>query len=178
MDALSVAIGIGAAARMLAPGPVLRLASSFGLFQFAMPLAGWLAGRTVADVISRYDHWVAFLLLALVGGKMIWDSLRREGTGREREGGNRSPDPTRGLTLLVLSVATSIDAFAVGLSFAFLNAPIVAAGIVIGIICFFMTAAGMVFGRRLGKFFGKKAELAGGLVLLAIGVKILWEHLT
>ena len=172
MDALSVAVGIGAAARTLTPGPVLRLAGSFGLFQFAMPLAGWLAGRTVADTIGRYDHWVAFLLLSLVGGKMIWDSFRPE---KEH---SHASDPTRGMTLLLLSVATSIDAFAVGLSFAFLKAPIVHASVVIGMVCFLMTAAGMVFGRKLGDLFGKKAELAGGLVLLGIGIKILWDHLT
>ena len=172
MDALSVAIGIGAAARTLTPAPALRLAASFGLFQFAMPLAGWLVGRTVADHISRYDHWVAFLLLTLVGGKMVWDSFRHE---KER---THASDPTRGMTLLVLSVATSIDAFAVGLSFAFLKAPIVHASVIIGIVCFLMTAAGMVFGRKLGELFGKKAELAGGLVLLGIGIKILWDHLT
>ncbi len=172
MDALSVAVGIGAAARTLTSGAVLRLAGSFGLFQFAMPIAGWLAGRTVAGHISRYDHWVAFLLLVLVGGKMIWDSFHHE------KEPTRAGDPTRGMTLLVLSVATSIDALAVGLSFAFLKAPIVQAGVIIGVVCFLMTAAGMVFGRKLGELFGKKAELAGGLVLLGIGIKILWEHLT
>jgi len=172
MDALSVAVGIGAAARTFTPGAVLRLAGSFGLFQFAMPLVGWLAGRTVADTISRYDHWVAFLLLALVGGKMIWESLHHE---KER---THAGDPTRGMTLLVLSVATSIDALAVGLSLAFLKAPIIHAGVIIGVVCFLMTAAGMIFGRKLGGLFGKKAELAGGLVLLGIGIKILWDHLT
>jgi putative Mn2+ efflux pump MntP len=172
MDALSVAVGIGAAARTLTPGAVLRLAGSFGFFQFAMPLAGWLAGRTVAGYISRYDHWVAFLLLAIVGGKMIRESFSHE-TKRAHAG-----DPTRGMMLVVLSVATSIDAFAVGLSFAFLKAPIVHAGVVIGIVCFLMTAAGMIFGRKLGELFGKKAELVGGLVLLGIGIKILWDHLT
>jgi putative Mn2+ efflux pump MntP len=172
MDALSVAIGVGAAARTLTPGAVLRLAGSFGLFQFAMPLAGWLAGRTIADTISRYDHWVAFLLLALVGGKMIWESFRPE-----KEHAQVS-DPTRGLTLMILSVATSIDAFAVGLSFALLKMPVIHASVVIGAVCFCMTAAGMVFGRKLGGWFGKRAELAGGLVLLGIGIKILWDHLT
>ncbi|MFH1080012.1 MAG: manganese efflux pump MntP family protein [Pseudomonadota bacterium] len=172
MDALSVAVGIGAAARTLTFGSVLRLSGSFGLFQFAMPLVGWLAGRTVADTISFYDHWVAFLLLALVGGKMIRDSFSHE-TKRTHAG-----DPTRGLTLLVLSVATSIDALAVGLSLAFLRAPIIHAGVIIGGVCFLMTAAGMVFGRKLGGLFGKKAELIGGLVLLSIGINILWGHLT
>jgi putative Mn2+ efflux pump MntP len=171
MDALSVAIGIGAASRRLTPGPVLRLACSFGLFQFAMPLAGWLAGRTVADHISRYDHWVAFLLLALVGGNMIRESFRHEKKDTHRN------DPTRGITLLLLSVATSIDALAVGLSLAFLKAPILHAGIVIGIVCFLMTAGGMMFGRKLGELFGKKAEFIGGLVLLGIGIKILVDHI-
>lgn len=172
MDAFSVAVGVGAAARTLTPGAVLRLAGSFGLFQFAMPLAGWLAGRTVADAISRYDHWAAFLLLSLVGGKMIWESFRPE------KDCTHVNDPTRGMTLLVLSVATSIDALAVGLSFAFLKVPIIHAGVVIGIVCFLMTASGMIFGRKLGELFGKKAELAGGIVLLGIGIKILWDHMT
>jgi putative Mn2+ efflux pump MntP len=178
MDALSVAVGVGAALGSLTPGAVLRLAGSFGFFQFAMPLAGWLAGRTVAEHISRYDHWAAFLLLALVGGKMIWDALGHE-KEKSREGAKeRFPDPTRGLTLLVLSVATSIDAFAVGLSFAFIKAPILYASAVIGVICFLMTAAGMAFGRKLGKLFGRRAELIGGLVLIGIGAKILWDSMT
>lgn len=171
MDALSVAVGIGATTRTLTAGPVLRLACSFGLFQFAMPLAGWLAGDKVADSIGRYDHWVAFLLLAFVGGKMIWESFHHE---QQRPQGN---DPTQGMTLLILSVATSIDALAVGFSFALLKAPIVFSSVVIGIVCFFMTMGGMIFGRKLGALFGKKAELLGGMVLLGIGVKILWDHL-
>jgi manganese efflux pump family protein len=171
MDALSVAVGIGATARTLTAGPVLRLACSFGFFQFAMPLAGWLAGNKAAGYVGRYDHWIAFLLLAFVGGKMIWESFRHE---QEHHQGS---DPTQGMTLLILSVATSIDALAVGFTFALLNAPVFYASIVIGIVCFLMTAGGMVFGRKLGALFGKKAELMGGLVLLGIGVKILWDHL-
>ena len=171
MDALSVAIGIGATARKLSPGPVLRLSLSFGLFQFFMPLIGWTAGRTVADHIARYDHWVAFLLLAFVGGKMIRDSFR------EKDEKVHANDPTKGMTLLILSVATSIDALAVGLSFAFLKIPILEAGVIIGVVCFLMTAAGMVFGRKLGEFVGKWAELLGGVVLIGIGLKILMEHM-
>lgn len=171
MDAFSVSVGIGAASRRITSGRVLRLAGSFGLFQFVMPLLGWMAGRTVADYISRYDHWIAFLLLALVGGKMIRESFELE---KERASDG---DPTRGWMLMLLSVATSIDALAVGLSLAFLNAPVFLASIVIGIVCFLMTAAGMIFGRKLGSLFGRKAEFAGGLVLIAIGLNILWEHL-
>ena len=103
---------------------------------------------------------------------MIWESFRPE---KER---TQTGDPTRGMTLMVLSVATSIDAMAVGLSFAFLKMPVIHASVVIGMVCFLMTAAGMIFGRKLGALFGKKAELAGGLVLLGIGIKILWDHLT
>jgi len=172
MDALSVAIGVGAAGRRISPGPVLRMSLSFGLFQFFMPLIGWAAGRTVADLIARYDHWVAFLLLAGVGGKMIWESFH------EKDGAAAANDPTKGITLLLLSVATSIDALAVGLSLAFLNIPILGASALIGVVCFLMTASGMVFGRRLGSFLGRRAELIGGIVLIGIGIKILMEHLS
>lgn len=172
MDALSVAIGVGAAARKTSLWPVLRMSLSFGLFQFFMPLIGWAAGRTVADLIARYDHWVAFLLLAGVGGKMIWESFH------EKDGAAPANDPTKGMTLLLLSVATSIDALAVGLSLAFLNIPILGASALIGVVCFLMTASGMVFGRRLGGILGRRAELIGGLVLIGIGIKILVEHLS
>ena len=171
MDALSVAIGIGAMTRRLAPGPVLRLSLSFGLFQFFMPLIGWTAGRTVADHIARYDHWLAFALLAFVGGKMIRDSFR------EKDEKVHANDPTKGMTLLILSVATSIDALAVGLSFSFLKTPILSASVIIGVVSFLMTAAGMVFGRKLGELVGKRAGLLGGVVLIGIGLKILMEHM-
>jgi putative Mn2+ efflux pump MntP len=170
MDALSVAVGIGGARRERTWGPTLRLALSFGLFQFFMPVAGWLAGRTVADVIAGYDHWIAFALLAYVGGRMIRESFR---------GGDAAPpaDPTQGWTLLMLSVATSIDALAVGLSFAFLKTPILFPSAVIGVVCFLMTVAGMRFGERLGRLVGRRMEMVGGLVLIGIGLKILFEHL-
>ncbi|MCX7636034.1 MAG: manganese efflux pump MntP family protein, partial [Syntrophales bacterium] len=114
MDAFSVAVGVGAARRTPGFLPLFRLAAAFGFFQFFMPIAGWMGGSTVAPFIGAYDHWVAFGLLALVGGKMIYD-----GVGGEEE--HRSLDPTRGWTLLMLSVATSIDALAVGLSLALLG---------------------------------------------------------
>jgi len=170
MDAFSVAIGIGAMSRRISFIRVLRLSSSFGLFQFFMPLAGWLGGMTVARYIADYDHWIAFLLLFYVGGKMIHESFQDKG---------RIPknDPTRGLTLLALSVATSIDALAVGLSLAFLKEPILYPSMVIGIIAFIMTALGMVFGKKLGKIFGKRVEVVGGIILIGIGFKILFDHI-
>jgi putative Mn2+ efflux pump MntP len=170
MDAFSVAIGIGVANRKDAWRPTLRLAFHFGLFQFIMPLAGWLAGNTVAGIISGYDHWIAFGLLAYVGGKMIMDAIRSEDKPPET-------DPTRGGTLILLSIATSIDALAVGFSLALLKVPILYPSMIIGIVAFLMTATGMYFGGKLGRIFGKKVEIIGGLVLIAIGGKILFEHL-
>lgn len=170
VDAFSVAIGIGAANRQKSWAPVLRLSLAFGLFQFVMPLAGWLAGSTVVDLIQGFDHWIAFALLALVGGKMIWEGL-------EKEKDEEKADQTRGWPLLLLSVATSIDALAVGFSFSLLKTPILFPAAIIGLTCFAMTAVGMSFGKGLARIFGKKVEILGGLVLIAIGVKILMEHL-
>lgn len=170
LDAFSVAIAIGAANQRKTWAPVLRLSLAFGLFQFFMPLAGWLAGSTVVERIARYDHWVAFGLLAAIGGKMIWEGL-------EKEEATEKPDQTRGWPLLLLSLATSIDALAVGFSFSLLNIPICFPATVIGAVCFLMTAAGMIFGKTLAKLFGKKVEILGGLVLIGIGVKILIEHM-
>ncbi len=169
VDAFSVAIGIGAANNKKSWTPVLRLATSFGLFQFAMPVIGWMAGLTVVEIIASFDHWVAFALLALVGGKMIWE-------GFEKERSEEKADQTRGWPLLMLSIATSIDALAVGFSFSILKTPILLPSVIIGIVCFLMTVTGMLFGEVLAKLFGRKVEIFGGVVLLAIGVKILIDH--
>ncbi len=169
VDAFSVAIGIGATNSKKSWAPVIRLSLAFGLFQFVMPLAGWLAGSTVVDMIQSFDHWMAFGLLALIGGKMIWE-------GFEKESDEETADQTRGWPLLLLSIATSIDALAVGFSFSLLKTPILFPAVIIGVVCFLMTAVGMIFGKGLAKIFGKKVEILGGLVLIAIGVKILMEH--
>ncbi len=170
IDAFSVAIGIGAANQKKSWTPVLRLSLAFGAFQFVMPLIGWLAGSTVVSLIGNFDHWIAFALLAVVGGKMIWE-------GFEKESGEERADQTRGWPLLLLSIATSIDALAVGFSFSLLKTPILFPAVIIGIVCFAMTAVGMIFGKGLARIFGKKVEIVGGLVLIAIGVKILIEHI-
>lgn len=170
MDAFSVAIGVGATARVLSSMSVFRLSFHFGLFQVLMPIAGWCAGMTVANIIAEYDHWIAFGLLVLVGGKMIKESFNK----KEKI---HASDPTKGLTLIILSVATSIDALAVGLSFAFLNIPILYPSIIIGIVACIMTALGMFFGERLGRIAGKRVEIVGGLILIGIGVKILIDHM-
>ena len=170
MDAFAVAIAAGLTIRPLSGRHVFRLAFHFGLFQFLMPVLGWLAGQTLHQWISAFDHWLAFALLSFIGGKMIWESLHAE----HREGRG---DPTRGWLLLTLSVATSIDALAVGLSLAFLRVSIWGPSVVIGIVAAGMTAMGMTFGSRVGARFGKWAERAGGLVLVGIGVRILVLHL-
>lgn len=169
VDAFSVAIGIGAVNDKKTWAPVLRLAVSFGLFQFVMPIVGWFAGLTVVETIASFDHWIAFALLSLFGGKMIYEGFKRDGE-KKRE------DQTVGWTLLMLSVATSIDALAVGFSFSVLKNPILLPAMIIGMVCFLMTAAGMIFGKGLAKIFGKKVEIFGGLVLIAIGIKILVDH--
>ena len=171
MDAFSVAIGVGASYRVISFGPVLRLSFFFGLFQVLMPIAGWFAGVSVASIIAGYDHWVAFGLLAFVGGKMILESFNEEAKVH-------TTDPTKGFTLIILSVATSIDALAVGLSFAFLKIPVFYPSLIIGIVAFFMTMAGMFFGEKLGKVVGRKVEILGGLILIGIGVKIVIEHMS
>ncbi|MCX5833933.1 MAG: manganese efflux pump MntP family protein [Deltaproteobacteria bacterium] len=170
MDAFAVAIGAGVALKGHSQASAFRLSSSFGFFQFIMPIIGWSAGLTISTVIQGYDHWLAFVLLAAIGGKMIYDALR---DGKEIS----FSDPTKGLPLLMLSIATSIDALAVGLSLAFLKVAIFYPSVVIGTVAFAMTWIGMAFGERLGRVFGKKVEVAGGLILLGIGVKILLEHL-
>ncbi len=170
VDAFSVAIGIGATNNKKSWMPVWRLSLSFGLFQFAMPLIGWLAGSTVVEIIAGFDHWITFALLVFIGGKMIMEGFEKEKDGEKA-------DQTLGWPLLMLSIATSIDALAVGFSFSLLKTPILFPAVVIGVVCFGMTAIGMVFGKWLAKLFGRKVEIFGGLVLIAIGVKILAEHL-
>lgn len=172
MDAFAVAVGLSIMPEGLRNKQVFRLAFFFGFFQFLMPHIGWLAGQGFLDAIRDVDHWVAFGLLLLIGGKMVVASFRGERTPKKVLG-----DPTRGVTLLFLSVATSIDAFAVGLSFAALQQKILYSSIVIGSVAFVMTFLGTKIGPQIGKIAGKGAELFGGLILIFIGIKILIEHL-
>jgi putative Mn2+ efflux pump MntP len=170
MDAFAVAVATGLAVRPLTRRHVFRLAFHFGLFQFLMPVIGWLAGRTVEAYIRHYDHWVAFGLLAFVGGKMLWEAFRGE---EEAKRG----DPTRGWTLILLSIATSIDALAVGLSMAFLRVSIWTPSVVIGLVAAALTAVGILSGSRIGTKLGRWPMIAGGLVLVGIGARILVVHL-
>ncbi|HEY3355504.1 MAG TPA: manganese efflux pump MntP family protein [Polyangia bacterium] len=171
LDAFAVALAAGLTLRPLTRRHVFRLSFHFGLFQALMPILGWAAGVVVQRHIAAFDHWVAFGLLAFIGGKMIWEALR---------GGEDRPraDPTRGWSLIVLSVATSIDALAVGLSLGVLRLTIWLPAAVIGLVCAALTALGMVIGWRVGAAWGRRVEVLGGVVLIAIGVKVLVEHLT
>lgn len=172
MDAFAVSIGLALNLKRATGGQAFRLAFHFGLFQFLMPVIGWAAGGSLIKYIEGYDHWAAFGLLLAVGGKMIFESFRRE-----KEIEVKKSDPTRGISLFVLSVATSLDALAVGLSLAALHVAIILPAVVIGIVAFAMTVIGIKIGPLLGKVIGKKAELLGGVILLLIGIKILADHL-
>jgi putative Mn2+ efflux pump MntP len=171
MDCFAVSLGMSCGPIKLSGRQTFRLAIHFALFQFAMPVIGWLAGENVLGYIGSFDHWIAFGLLAFVGGKMIRESFR---AGENNE--NRPADRTRGLSLVILSVATSIDALAVGLSLAMLRVNIFYPAVIIGVICFVLTVAGSKLGPLVGRIVGKRAELVGGLVLIAIGIKILAGH--
>jgi len=172
MDAFAVSLGMSCGLRGLKRAQVLRLAAAFGLFQFGMPILGWLAGGTLIHIIRSVDHWVAFGLLAFIGGRMIFESFHLS----EEEKAGR-PDQTRGRPLLILALATSIDALAVGLSLGVVRVGIVYPAAVIGVTCFSMTVVGALIGPLVGRVVGKRAELLGGLVLVGIGIKILAEHL-
>ena len=172
MDAFAVAIVTGLTLNPLSKRQVFRLSFHFGLFQALMPILGWLAGNALYKYISTFDHWVAFGLLAFVGGKMFWESLGKD------EKGAACKDPTSGWDLVILSVATSIDALAVGLSLAMIGSTILVPAIIIGIVAATFTITGMLLGRRIGALWGKRVEVAGGLILIAIGLRILLEHLS
>jgi len=172
VDAFAVALAAGAVLNPLEERRWFRLGFHFGLFQALMPIIGWFAERYIHQWISSYDHWIAFGLLVLVGGRMILEALKEE---EEKE---FIRDPTRGGTLVMLSIATSIDALAVGFSLAMLNVSIWFPALIIGVVAALLTVAGMVIGRRIGDIWGSRVEIGGGIVLCLIGLKILVEHLT
>ena len=168
MDAFSVSITHGLSNKSFKPTNALKLGISFGSFQAIMPMLGWLAGVSIIDLISGVDHWIAFGLLCFVGGRMIYESTKK---GSEKLINSLSIG-----TLLMLSVATSIDALAVGMSLSFLNVPIVNPTIIIGTVTFSLSFVGVYLGNRFGHFLGNKIEVLGGVILLAIGLRILLEH--
>ncbi len=168
MDAFSVAVTHGLANKSFSLTSALKLGTSFGSFQAFMPILGWLAGVSIIQFISGFDHWVAFGLLCFVGSRMIYESIRN--------GSEKLINSLSLRTLLVLSVATSIDALAVGMSLSFIDVPIVAPAIIIGIVTFALSFAGVYMGSRFGHLLGNKVEILGGTILIIIGLRILIEH--
>ena len=171
MDACVVSAGAGASGRTHGGRGTFRLGFHFGLFQFLMPIIGWLAGLTIASAIASVDHWVAFVLLAIVGGRMIQSGLKAEpdsGAG----------DPSKGWSLVMLSIATSIDALAVGFSLAMIDVDIWMPAVMIGVVTGLMSVAGLRLGTRLGARFGHRMEIVGGAILIFVGAKIVFDHLT
>lgn len=171
MDAFAVAVTAGFQIRQLNIRHVFRLSWHFGLFQALMPVIGWYSGITVINIIEQYDHWIAFILLLWVGFGMIKESFSDDSE-------KKFSDPTRGRRLVMLSIATSIDALAVGFSMAALKVSIVLPVVVIGLVAMIFTIIGLLAGNRFSSstITGKRAEIIGGIVLIGIGLKVLYEH--
>ncbi len=173
MDTFAVSIATSVMLRGVTRRQVFRFAFHFGLFQALMPIIGWAAGIRFVHYIANWDHWVAFGLLSFVGGKAIHEALTEV---HDEESPSSRGDPTRGWSLVILSVATSIDALAVGLSFAVLDITIWTPVAIIGVVTALITMTGMLIGSKLGARFGKRVEILGGLILVGIGLKILIQH--
>ncbi|MCF8039587.1 MAG: manganese efflux pump MntP family protein [Desulfohalobiaceae bacterium] len=172
MDAFAVSIAVGLSLKNVSFRQTFRLSFHFGLFQGMMPVLGWSIGVTIRSYVAAFDHWLAFALLLLVGGNMIKGAFR---TDQEKESGQA--DPTKGLSLVILSLATSLDALAVGFSLSVLNAGIALGAVIIGLTAFAFTMFGLHAGKKIASArLSQLTEILGGLILLGIGVKILFEH--
>lgn len=171
-DAFSVSLSSGILIRYITINKALKIALFFGGFQGGMTLIGWIAGLSFREIIAGVDHWIAFGLLVFIGGKMIYESRQLE-----VETAKKRINPLDSYTLLVLAIATSIDALAAGLGLSLLNTSILLAAAVIGIVTFLLSFFGVFIGHKVGDLFNKNIELLGGLILIFIGSKILIEHL-
>jgi putative Mn2+ efflux pump MntP len=170
MDAFAVSIASGTTIKSLHLKHAFLIAAFFGSFQAIMPFIGWLAGLKLKELISQIDHWIVFGLLILIGVKMIYESTRLEAHEKSR-------DPLHIGYLFILAIATSIDALAVGISFALLKISLVTPLLIIGSVTFLLSFSGVYIGNRIGHFFEHVMEAAGGVVLIGIGTKILIQHL-
>lgn len=187
MDAFAVSVTNGIIIKDIKMGHALKIGLYFGAFQAVMPIIGWLAGSQFEEYIISIDHWIAFVMLAFIGGKMIWEAYGAEDNETETveemcevavsKQNTVCEDPLRIGRLIVLAVATSIDALAVGISFAFLRVSIIQSAALIGMITFIICFAGVYIGNKCGCLLKRKAEIVGGLILICIGLKILLEHL-
>ncbi len=169
IDAFSVSVAVGAGYKQLKIRHTLRMALFFGGFQAVMPILGWLCGLSFRGAIQAYDHWVAFGLLTAIGGKMIYESFKIKEIKKQL-------NPTNMLVLLTLSLATSIDALAIGITLSLLTDYIIMSVLVIGIVTFVLSYMGTYIGKMFGHIFENKIEMAGGIILICIGIKILVEH--
>jgi putative Mn2+ efflux pump MntP len=169
MDSFSVAIANGLATKTFKTTKALKISVFFGFFQAIMPIIGWYAGVHILDLISDFDHWVAFLLLTFIGSRMIYESIRKES--------NSIISSLSIKVLLILSIATSIDALAVGLSLSILNVSIITLATFTGIITFSLSFFGVYLGGRFGCVLKNRVESLGGIILVVIGLKILLEHI-
>lgn len=172
MDAFAVSICKGLGMRKINFKHAIIIALFFGVFQGVMPVIGWLLGTQFEGYITNIDHWIAFGLLVLIGGKMLWDAFHEEESCTDCE---QPKINVKELTLL--AIATSIDALAIGITLAFLQVDIVPAALTIGITTFVLSFIGVIVGNRFGDKYQKRATIAGGVVLIVIGAKILLEHL-
>ena len=174
MDATAVAMERGLAAERVRARDVLLVGLLFGGFQAAMPILGWLLGTRIGPAVEAWDHWFAFVILGALGARSIWDALR----GKKDEPGAVKGDVFGLRVLLVLALATSIDALAAGVTLPMLGAPPAPTFVAIGVVTAVLSAAGVVVGKRLGPLFGERIQLVGGVVLVGLGVKILAQHLS
>lgn len=171
MDAFAVSICKGLNMKKINYNHAIIIALTFGVFQAIMPLIGWILGKQFEAYIVSIDHWIAFILLAFIGGKMIFEAFKKE------EECCRKTDKLDVKELILLAIATSIDALAVGITFAFLRVNIWGSISVIGLVTFAICAVGVLIGNKFGCKYKSKAEIAGGIILVLIGLKILLEHL-
>lgn len=169
MDAFAVSISNGLNLKKFNINFAIKLGVFFGGFQALMPILGYLASLSIRDYIAKFDYWIAFILLTLIGSKMIYEAFVIDE--------NKDKKELSFYMLIILSIATSIDALAVGVSLTFLKVNIMAPAVIIGIITFFMSFLGVLIGSKFGKFFENKIEILGGIILIGIGLKILLEHI-
>lgn len=168
MDSVAVSIAIGSKYRDLLFSRTLFVAGVFGFFQGTMPLAGYLIGVSFAEYVQAYDHWIAFVLLVGLGGKMLYEAYQDEFDDEVTDLSNK--------TLITLGIATSIDAMAIGVTFAFLQTDILTASSVIALVTFILCVAAVYIGKKLGSLLESKAEMLGGVILIGLGFKTLLEH--
>jgi len=170
LDAFSLAVSFGMCQNVCSVRSKFRISFSFGFFQFLMPILGFILGRSFLRIVDRYDHWIVFFILLLVGGKVLIDGFKPEET-------KKNIDISSGIPLIIASIATSIDAFGVGISFAFLKKEVIVSSLVIGLVAGFMSWIGVNFGSHIGKNWIKKPELIGGIAIIAIAIKSLMQGL-